>query len=239
MLNPTQYPEQREYLARTHIASTFTGLAEPSQRALAGFAQLRSFTKGEEIQREGERGDGIFLVASGRVKRIRHLASGRSLVLSLFHPGDLFGAVSTLGGHVCDASMVALVPTTCLAFGREALFDFLEKNPKLVSTILPALTRRLVECNNCLVEMTCSRVEKRFAQLFLKFTNSVGRPQPEGTFIPIPLSRQELADMTGTTIETCIRLMSRWAKHQTVKTHKDGFTVLDRRALEELAAEGC
>jgi len=58
---------------------------------------------------------------------------------------------------------------------------------------------------------------------------------PEGIFIPFPLSRQELADLTGTTIETCIRIMSRWGKEDVVRTEKDGFTLFDRAQLETLA----
>ena len=65
----------------------------------------------------------------------------------------------------------------------------------------------------------------------------MGRPAEGGTFIPLALSRQELADMTGTTIETGIRIMSRWGKEDVVRTEKDGFVILDRRTLEEIAAE--
>jgi CRP/FNR family transcriptional regulator len=64
----------------------------------------------------------------------------------------------------------------------------------------------------------------------------MGRTDRGGTFVPLALSRQELADLTGTTIETCIRIMSRWSKDHVVLTEKDGFIVLDRAALESLAA---
>jgi CRP-like cAMP-binding protein len=63
-----------------------------------------------------------------------------------------------------------------------------------------------------------------------------GRPAGEHTFIPMPLSRQELADMTGTTIETAIRIMSRWSKQDIVRTEKDGFTLVNREELDVLAA---
>lgn len=79
-------------------------------------------------------------------------------------------------------------------------------------------------------------METRFAHLFLKLADRMGRPSPDGTFIPMPLSRQELADLTGTTLETCIRIMSRWGKESVVRTEKDGFNLLDRRTLERLAA---
>jgi CRP/FNR family transcriptional regulator len=60
----------------------------------------------------------------------------------------------------------------------------------------------------------------------------MGRQERGGTFVPLSLSRQELADMTGTTIETCIRIMSRWGKQNIVRTEKDGFVVLNKIALE-------
>jgi CRP/FNR family transcriptional regulator len=79
-------------------------------------------------------------------------------------------------------------------------------------------------------------VEARIARLFLKLGENMGRPGPDGVSIPMALSRQELADLTGTTIETCIRIMSRWGKDDIVRTEKDGFVLVDKAALEELAA---
>jgi CRP/FNR family transcriptional regulator len=66
--------------------------------------------------------------------------------------------------------------------------------------------------------------------------DQIGRPGPDGLFIPLALSRQELADLTGTTIETSIRIMSRWGKDEVLRTQKDGFVVLDRAALEATAS---
>ena len=63
----------------------------------------------------------------------------------------------------------------------------------------------------------------------------MGRPTTDGVFIPLALSRQEIADMIGTTIETSIRIMSRWGKENVVRTDKNGFTVVDRAALEAVA----
>ena len=76
-------------------------------------------------------------------------------------------------------------------------------------------------------------------KLLIAMAAMVARRRQErgGTFIPLPLSRQELADLTGTTIETCIRIMSRWNKEDVLLTEKDGFVVIDRATLEALAAE--
>lgn len=242
---PTERPAKKNGLAlgpadrleRLRAVPTFAGLADSSLEPLARRARPRFFHKGTEILREGEPGHGFYLVVNGRAKMVRSLPNGRCLVLGLFGPGDLFGVVSTLGDRTCDASIVALDSISCLVIERDRLFQLFEEHPKLVGEILPVLTGRLVECKNCIVEMSCYRVEKRFAHLLLKFADSVGQTLPEGIFIPIPLSRQELADMTGTTIETCIRIMSRWSKGGVVETKKDGFLVKDRAALGELIGD--
>ena len=78
-------------------------------------------------------------------------------------------------------------------------------------------------------------MEPRLARLLLRLADEIGQPERGGVFIPLALSRQELADMTGTTIETCIRVMSKWDKEATVHTEKDGFVVIDIPTLQALA----
>ena len=72
--------------------------------------------------------------------------------------------------------------------------------------------------------------------MFLKLCDQIGRPERGGVYVAMPLSRQELADLTGTTIETAIRIMSRWQKDEVLHTEKDGFVVIDRNALDEASA---
>jgi CRP/FNR family transcriptional regulator len=103
-----------------------------------------------------------------------------------------------------------------------------------VRGLLSAFTRRIVELAQRISEVAGSRVETRFAHLFLKLADRMGRPHGEGVLIPMVLTRQELADLTGTTIETCIRVMSRWGKEGVVQTEKAGFVLADRAALEDL-----
>jgi CRP/FNR family transcriptional regulator len=132
---------------------------------------------------------------------------------------------------------MALEDTVCIVIPRAAFFRLLEQHPSLVRGLMLGLTVRLVELTNRLAQLSGSRIEPRFARLFLKLAGEMGRAERGGVFIPLPLSRQELADMTGTTIETGIRIMSRWGKEDVVHTEKDGFVVLDREILEALAAE--
>ena len=98
-----------------------------------------------------------------------------------------------------------------------------------------SLSLRLVQLTARLTELTGGRVEARFARFFLKLAGEIGRRDRGGIFIPLPFSRQELADWTGTTVETSIRIMSRWNKEDVLRTERDGFVLVDRETLETLA----
>jgi CRP-like cAMP-binding protein len=207
-------------------------LPDSCRVALAAGGRLQPFHPDTLILREGQRAESLFIVLRGRVKMSRATPVGRNVILALFGPGEVFGAVAALASGRADASIEALEETQCLEIDRATLFDLFRREPPLLEQILPLLARQLVECKNCIVELTGFRVEVRFAHLFLKLGEHIGVRREDGIFLPIQLSRQELADMTGTTIETCIRLMSRWRAEGMVETTGNGFLLRDRAALE-------
>jgi CRP/FNR family transcriptional regulator len=215
-------------------APLFRGLSEQDRQRLADVALVKSWEKGETVFGEGEAADFLLTVLAGRVKVVKLLPSGKEVILEIFGPGDPLGAVVAYEGRPYPASAIALERTTCLLVRRGPFFGLLEKHPSMVRGLLGAFTRRIVELAQRIPEVAGARVETRFAHLFLKLAERMGRPGDGGTFIPMVLSRQDLADLTGTTIETCIRVMSRWGKERVVATEKDGFTVGDRAALERL-----
>ena len=214
----------------------FRKLSPEDRARMAPHTRIRDYVRGEQIFVEGSPSDRFYAIASGRVKVFKMTPAGKDVILEIFGVGDPLGAVAVYEGRPFPASAVALEDTTCLTIERSAFFALLESHPTLVRGLLLGLTHRLIELTNRLVELTGGRVEPRFARLFLKLAGEVGSPARGGTFIPMALSRQELADLTGTTIETAIRIMSRWGKQRIVLTEKDGFLVLDAKALDALAA---
>ena len=216
-------------------AALYRGLSDEDRQRLAEVALLKSWDKGETIFSEGDPSDFLLTVLAGRVKVVKLQRSGREVILEIFGPGDPVGAVVAYEGRPYPASAIALERTSCLLVRREPFFGLLERHPSLVRGLLSAYTRRIVELAQRIGEVAGARVETRFAHLFLKLADRVGRPRGGSVFVPMVLSRQELADLTGTTIESCIRLMSRWGKERIVETEKDGFVVTDRAALEKLA----
>ena len=228
-------PEDIDALLR--VTPVYKRLSVADRLKVADAASVRRYEKGEIIFEQDTPSDAFYTIASGRVKIFKMLPSGKDLILEVFGAGDPLGAVAAYDGRPFPATAQAIEDTTCLLIPRAAFFRLLEEHPSLVRGLMLGMTVRLVELTNRLAELSGARIESRLARLFLKLAREMGRQERGGIFIPLALSRQELADMTGTTIETCIRIMSRWGKHEVVRTEKDGFIVLDRGSLEGTASE--
>lgn len=215
-------------------APLYQGLAEEDRRRLAEVGLLKSWDKGAVVFSEGDPSDFLLTVVTGRVKVVKLQPSGKEVILEIFGPGDPVGAVVAYEGRPFPATAIAIEPTRGLLVRTAPFLSLLEKHPSLVRGLLKTFTRRIVDLAQRIAEVAGARVETRFAQLFLKLAERIGEPRGVTVFIPMALTRQELADLTGTTIETCIRLMSRWSKDGVIETLKDGFLLTDRPALEAL-----
>ena len=218
-----------------HRSTLFRRLSADDRKRLAAVAHLKEFDKGETLFAEGDASEVLYTLVTGRVKVFKTTPRGSDIILELFGPGDPVGAVAVYESRPYPASAIALEPTTCIVVPRQAFFTLLEGYPSLVRGLLVGLTHRLVELTNRLTELSGGRIEGRLARFILKLARDIGKAQPNGVFIGLALSRQELADMIGTTIETSIRIMSRWSKDNIVHTEKGGFLVVDRAALETIA----
>jgi CRP/FNR family transcriptional regulator, nitrogen oxide reductase regulator len=232
VISPAMSQNLDETLRRTTI---FRRLSPDDRQRLAAVSQVREFDRGDILFHEGDPSDLLYTVVSGRVKVSKTTVRGTDVILEIFGPGDPVGAVAAYESRAYPASATALEPTMCLTIPRQTFFSLLETHPTMVRGLLVGLTHRLVELTNRLAELSGGRIEARLARFLLKLADDMGERSPEGILIPLTLSRQDIADMIGTTIETSIRIMSRWAKDNVVRTEKNGFVVVDRAALETIA----
>jgi len=216
-------------------APMYRRLDAEDRRRVAEVSTLRDFERGDEIFGEGDPAEAFFLVASGRVKVVKSTPAGKEVILELMGPGDPLGAVVAYEGKPFPAAARALEPTRCIVTPREPFFRLLGEHPSLVRGLLSGLTLRLIELTNRIANLSGARVEERVARLFVQKLEELGRPVPGGHLLPLALTRQEIADLANTTIETAIRIMSRWNKTGLVRTDEEGFLVADRARLEQLA----
>ena len=212
-----------------------SSLRKEDREALAPLCRMRGYEKGETIFREGEPADRIHFVHIGRVKVVK-AAGGRDVIIEILGPGEPVGAVAVFEKRPFPASAVALEPSGLLSIPEREFFQLLENRPQMMRHLLAGLTYRLMMVNKRLADMTGS-AEARASRLFLTLSDRVGTRREKGMFIPLPLSRQEIADLIGTTLETAIRLMSRWQKDEIVITEKAGFFVPSVENLKSVSTE--
>jgi CRP-like cAMP-binding protein len=216
----------------------FNALKADDRRRLAPYVRVKQHDKGDVIFREGEPSDRFYTVVEGRVKVVKYAPHGKELILEIFGAGDPFGAVAAYEGSPFPASAITLETTRVLSITRRDFFTLLERHPEIARGLLLGLTHRLMELTHKLAQLSSGGVEERLASFFLKMADRMGEDRQGRLVIPMALSRQDLADMVGTTIETAIRIMSRWGREGIVTTEKGSFTIENRAALERLAHEG-
>jgi CRP-like cAMP-binding protein len=197
-------------------------LSDADLDQLARSATTKLYTRGQLVFQEGSDADCFIAVVRGRVKVFRALSSGRNMILAILGPGDPVGVVAVFRQMPYPASAAALEDTICLRVPRRELWDLLGE-PSFVRGMLAGMSGRMMELTSRLASLSGLPVEERMARLLAKLAAETGVPLDEGTLIPVRLTRQELADLTGTTVETCIRIMSRWKKSGEVETRDKGF----------------
>jgi CRP-like cAMP-binding protein len=226
-------PERAERSIPWAAIPLFQSLKPAERESLRPLVRIRSYEEGETIFHEGDPALMFHFVLGGRVKIVKAAAAGRDVILEIFGPGDPVGALAAYQERNFPAAAVALEASSLLSVPRQELFALLAANPMLARGLLMGLTRRMMELTRKLAERS-SRVEYRIARVLLALADRVGRREPDGIVIPLALSRQEIADMVGTTQETAIRVMSRWGKDGLVVTEEGGFRIPDRQALESV-----
>jgi CRP/FNR family cyclic AMP-dependent transcriptional regulator len=215
----------------------FRGLKEDAQRHVAGLASLREYRRGDHLWRAGDDAAHFTLIVRGRVKVVKE-GESTDVIYELFGEGEPVGAIAVYNYMPYPASAVALEPTTLLCLPRRDWFELLDRNPEFARSIIRELTRLVLALTRKLDEMRGQSVETRIAQLFLTLAERIGRDTRHGVELPIRLTRQEVADLVGTTVESAIRVLSRWGRDGVLVTGEQNFVVPSLERLREAAGNG-
>ena len=210
-------------------------LSEEDRLALEPLCDLVAYEKGATIFDEGDPAEEIHFLFLGRVKIVKS-AGDRDLILEILGPGEPVGAVAVFERRPFPAAAVTLEPSGVITIPSREFFSLIEKRPEITRRLLAGLTLRLMSLNRRLADMTGS-VEHRIGRLLATLAERLGQQGDRGVFIPLALSRQDIADLVGTTVETAIRVMSRWQKEGLVETEKRGFRIPDPAALAAFSPE--
>ena len=207
----------------------FSGLNEEELAELAGMAIERGFMPGEFIFWEGDAPDWFYIVAEGQVKILKHSSLGKEFIVAFFGPGEMFGEVAVFEDKPYPASAQAAAKTKVLAITREDFLSFLAGRPQVALRIINVLGGRLRDAQNRLRDLAGERVEQRIARTLFMLSSKLGTT--------LPFTRQEIADMAGTTTETAIRVMSHLKERGIIRSARGKITILDEVKLR-LLSEG-
>ena len=210
----------------------FENIADSDFKAIVAKAQEKKFLRRQTIFLEGDPVRHIILLTSGCAKTLQCGQNGSEVILRLSGPGELVGTIGTCGpGQHCSMAR-ALSACTALVWDTHTFETVAERFPTLRRNALQILTKRLHEMEERYREISTEKVAGRLSHQLVRLMNQVGR-KVDGA-MEICLSREELAQLTGTTLFTVSRLLSDWDQRGIVSTRREAVSVHDVEALREL-----
>lgn len=231
-------PIERIQLNMVQIVRTvplFASLREDSWDEVADKLIGLCYARDAYIFFEGDSPDFLYVIWMGRVKLVRHSIDGRDVVLDVLGPGRLFGEVAVFEGAPYSQTAQAMEEVAVIAMARNDYLDLLQRFPILALAVINDLGRRLRVVNDLVQSLAVDRVERRIARALLRLALYNGTPTRDGAMIQMRLTRQDLADMTGTTVETAIRVMSRFRKQGWITTQRGRVVIKQPEQLDMVA----
>ena len=200
-------------------------------------ARSQLFAKDTAIFEEGGEAHSFFLLLDGHVRVVKTTPDGHQVIVRYISAGELIGIAYALGRTTYPATAMAAVDCVVLAWPGPLWAQFADRFPAFGAATQKAVGTRLNDAHERVVEISTQQVEQRVAHALLRLVRQTGKKTPAGIAIDFPISRQDIAEMTGTTLHTVSRLMSRWEADGLVRSGRQQVTVVDPHGLL-LVAEG-
>jgi len=207
----------------------FSGLNDAELAELGNLAVERKLNTGEFVFLEGDQPVWLYIIAEGKIRVLKHSSLGKEFVIAFFGLGEMFGEVAVFENKPYPASAQAAQETRVLGVKRKDFLDFLAERPEVALRIIYVLGGRLREAQGRLRDIVGERVEQRVSRTLLMLSSKLGND--------LPFTRQEIADMAGTTTETAIRVMSRLRQAGIIRSTRGKTAILDETKLR-LMSEG-
>lgn len=231
---PARVPS-RDTAAFLRGCALFAGLPARDLETLATVATETRYRPRQYVFMEGDPARWFCLVRAGRVKILRHARAGKDVVLELLGPGEAFGGVAVLEGRPYPATAQTAESSVVVKLAADSMIAVSERHPALIKEMALMVARRLRAAHDSVKSLAVDPVEARLAATLVRLGEREGRRDPHGVTLPFHLTRQSLADMAGTTVETAIRVVSRWLRDGLVADEGGHLVLTDLGALRDRA----
>ena len=213
----------------------FSGMEETAFNQLMSHGTQRIVPKNSAVFQQGQEANLFYLLVQGRLKVTQVTADGQQIIVRVVNPGDLFGFAMALGRKDYPGTPVALVDSSVLAWPMEMMSDFMARNPTLAVNTMQMIGSRLDAAHSRIREISTQEVEQRVAHAIIRLLGEAGVKDKEGIRIDFPVSRQDIAELTGTTLHTVSRIISQWQSKGWVEGGRKSLLVRDLQRLQQIA----
>lgn len=200
-------------------------------------ARSARYPKESQIFGQAEKAEAFFFLLDGYIRVVRITPHGDQVIARYISSGELFGIAQAIGRDTYPANAIAAVDCVTLSWPGSLWREIVTKYPTFATNTSSVIGGRLQDAQDRLVELATERVEQRVANAILKLANQAGKRTADGILIDFPISRQDISEMTGTTLHTVSRLLSSWEQDGLVKSGRKKITITEGHRLL-LIAEG-
>jgi CRP-like cAMP-binding protein len=228
---------EAELTGRLSHVPLFEGLPPVVLSRIAELAHPKEVAAGAFFFNEDEPAENFYLLISGRLKLTQLTPEGHQVVLRMIGPGDAFGGVGAFGELAYPVSAEAVDVSTALAWTSATMRRLLESDNRITLNALRFVSGRLYDLQRRYRQLMTERVERRVARTLLRLVHDAGRRVESGVEIDFPISRQDIAEMTGTTLYTVSRLLSAWEERGVLRSGRQRIVLTNPHALVAIAED--
>lgn len=233
-LDVASIPDRPSNLAVIHACSLLNTVEDCARQRLAICSFMAYADKGETIWMAGAPAEFCSVVGVGFVKLSKSTIHGQDVAVELLGPGQAFGIMAAIEGRAFPLTATAVTNCWYLKIPTREVMLVYRESAALKDQIIRSIGPRLRKAHDMMTRLSSGRVEERIAAVLFIVADSYGRPKEHGIELAVPLTRQDIAEMTGTTTETTIRIFSRWQREGLVSTERQRITILEPDGLLEV-----
>lgn len=215
--------------------AAFQGLTAEQQDDVLSEAQSVRYARGADVFVQDQEAQSFYLLLHGHLRVYKLTPDGQQVVVRYIAPGEMFGVAMALGRSSYPATAAAVVDSVALVWPTAVWPRLSGKYPQLLSNTLRTVGSRLQDAHTRVVEMSTEQVERRIAHALLRLAQQSGRKVDTGIQIDFPISRQDVAEMTGATLHTVSRVLSAWEERGLVESGRQRITLRDPHRIFMLA----
>jgi CRP-like cAMP-binding protein len=225
-----------EILARTGL---FHGVEPNALATLSMQLHPVEFPSGQTLFAQGEPGDRLFIIISGKVKIGRHVVDGRGHLLEIVGPSDMVGGLSMFDPAPRTSTATAITDVRAASMNREALQAWIAERPEIAERLLRVLARRLRRTNDNVADLLVLDVPGRVAKQLLQLAHRFGIQEDGALRVDHDLTQEEIAQLVGASRETVNKALADFGRRGWITVERKSVLISDSERLQRAVAEAC